>query len=129
MLRQVLYSVARSYNVYYSVDNICVDGIIFRPRLKPRLTLDNALATAGFVIEFVSHCNAAATGDYFGYAKAEPVELEPLPGNSSMPAVEAVVEVKTLAGHAAHLYKEVFSLLFWGYDPRSCRAIRTATPR
>ena len=69
VLTPVLLAVAKSIRIYTSIDSVLLEGMIFRPRLTPRFTMDNLAATCGFVIEFFSHVNAGMTSDYLGFVK------------------------------------------------------------
>ena len=69
VLTPVLLAVAKSIRIYTSIDSVLLEGMIFRPRLTPRFTMDNLAATCGFIIEFFSHVNAGMTSDYLGFVK------------------------------------------------------------
>ena len=64
VLIPVLLALTKSIRLYASIDSVLTEGMIFRPTLTPRLTMDNLAATCGFIIEFVSHVNAGMTSDY-----------------------------------------------------------------
>eukprot|EP01043_Picozoa_sp_COSAG02_P036947 COSAG02_NODE_2742_length_8122_cov_34.555472_4_plen_1402_part_00 len=67
VLTPVLLELAKSIRLYTSIDTVLPEGMIFRPRLTPRLTMDNLAAITGFIVEFFSHVNAGMTSDYLGF--------------------------------------------------------------
>lgn len=79
LLTPVLIGLGKSMRLYNSIDSVLLEGMIFRPRLTPRFSMDNLAGTCGFIIEFVSHVNSGMTSDYLGFIK--PAEYDTWSGN------------------------------------------------
>ena len=82
LLTPVLIGLGKSMRLYNSIDSVLLEGMIFRPRLTPRFSMDNLAGTCGFIIEFVSHVNSGMTSDYLGFIK--PAEYDTWSGNMHM---------------------------------------------
>ena len=113
LLSPVLLALLKSMRLYTSIDTVLLEGMIFRPMITPRFTMDNLAATWGFVIEFFSHVNAGMTSDYLGYVPPSAFTTwtgamhtdsqttatgfwngtEVIPSNVSMPGETVVVSV------------------------------------